>query len=189
MDPYIKTYKGHIFRYDDVENNVIDIEDIAHALSLQPRWMGHTKTFYSVAAHSLACSFVAFDNYKDTQIALDALLHDAAEAYLVDIARPIKQLLNGYYELEKKIERRIADVLGNNPGLANAIVREIDDRMLATEWKYLTSEKNQDVLQIDSEPYSEFVLYPDNQKVHFATKMAFVRRYTTLKEAIHDQTR
>jgi hypothetical protein len=67
----------------------IDIRDIAHALSLQCRWTGHSKFHYSVAQHSYYCSYLG-----PKQNALDHLMHDASEAYLSDMSRPLKYYTN-----------------------------------------------------------------------------------------------
>lgn len=67
----------------------ICIEDIAHALSMRCRFSGHTREFYSVAQHSVMCAKVLLGKASDTAVK-QALLHDAAEAYLQDMATPLK---------------------------------------------------------------------------------------------------
>lgn len=64
------------------------IQDIASSLSKICRFNGHTSAFYSVAEHSVIASLITQD--RDPQIRLSALLHDAAEAFLGDIVKPIK---------------------------------------------------------------------------------------------------
>ena len=81
------------------EENLIDIRDIAHSLAHMPRFAGHTKTFYSVAQHCLRCAELA-----PNEIKLEMLLHDAAEAYLMDMPKPIKHRFPDYNYAEKKIE-------------------------------------------------------------------------------------
>jgi uncharacterized protein len=104
----------------------ICIEDIAHALSNLCRFAGHTRDFYSVAQHSvLACNNCA-------TAPLWALLHDAAEAYLCDVPRPVKGYLGGYKEAEVRLERIIAEKFGL-PWPMPAEVKEIDLKLLATE--------------------------------------------------------
>jgi len=87
---WIETNSGiRFFPFRQEENN-FNIQDIAHSLSQQCRFNGHTKAFYSVAQHSvLMAKYFQHSHYKPGQI-LIALLHDAAEAYLGDIVKPIK---------------------------------------------------------------------------------------------------
>ena len=68
----------------------ICIEDIAHALALTCRFTGHCREFYSVAQHSVLVSHSVADQGGDAVMQFAALLHDASEAYLPDVARPIK---------------------------------------------------------------------------------------------------
>src|SRR5665811_1025646 len=88
----IRTFTGIYMNVFEPTPEMISIEDIAHALTMQCRFGGHLPDFYSVAQHSLNCSYL-IDNPK---LKLTALLHDASEAYLLDIPRPIKNNLNNY---------------------------------------------------------------------------------------------
>jgi uncharacterized protein len=83
--PVIVTYTGRTFEPMNPRPEAIDIRDIAHALSNKCRFTGHCRTFYSVAQHSVLVSMLVPD--RD---ALWGLLHDAGEAYLPDVASPIK---------------------------------------------------------------------------------------------------
>src|ERR1700722_9509595 len=87
---YITTYTGKIFRPLHPDAVDICIEDIAHALSMQCRFTGHSREFYSVGDHCLWVSDVAAELGRPED-ALWGLLHDASEAYLHDIASPIKR--------------------------------------------------------------------------------------------------
>lgn len=82
----IVTYSGAVIDPLNPDPEQIRIEDIAHSLSNQCRFTGHTREFYSVAQHSVLVSYLC-----DPKDALWGLLHDASEAYLSDIASPIKQ--------------------------------------------------------------------------------------------------
>jgi 5'-deoxynucleotidase YfbR-like HD superfamily hydrolase len=82
---FIGTFTGKKFFLLKPRLVDIDIRDIAHALSLQCRWTGHSKFHYSVAQHCYYCSFLGPDNE-----ALDRLLHDGSEAYMGDMNRPLK---------------------------------------------------------------------------------------------------
>ena len=103
-DEYIRTYTGRKFYALDPHPEDVDIRDIAHALSNNCRWGGHAHTFYSVAQHSL---FVAY--FVPT---LEALLHDASEAYIMDMPRPIKRQMPEYSAIEDRLMRCIAERFG-----------------------------------------------------------------------------
>src|ERR1017187_8490138 len=96
----IRTYMGHYVNVFDPNPDTIVIEDIAHALSMIPRWGGHCAWFYSVAQHSCNTAYCLPDAYKCKAHQFAALMHDASEAYLMDIPRPIKKHLTNYYEIE-----------------------------------------------------------------------------------------
>ena len=91
----IETFTGALFDPFNPDSELIRIEDIAHALSNLCRFAGHSTQFYSVAQHSINC-------YKlvPREHALSALLHDATEAYMVDMPTPIKNRLPKYMEKE-----------------------------------------------------------------------------------------
>lgn len=116
--------------------DMICIEDIAHALSYQCRFGGHLPKFYSVAQHSLNCSYL-MDN---KELKLAALLHDASEAYLLDIPRPIKQGLSNYKEIEDGLMKLIAEKFGFEYPL-HSEVKKIDELMLQLEWDCLMLNK------------------------------------------------
>lgn len=112
----------------------IHIEDIAHSLANSCRFTGHTREFYSVAQHSVLCS----RNVSAPNM-FTALLHDASEAYLSDIARPIKHDpdFGGFYHaFEQQLER----VIGERFGLIWPYpdeIHEIDTVLLRTEQRDL----------------------------------------------------
>jgi len=127
----IRTFTGIYINVFDPKPEDICIEDIAHALSNQCRFGGHLPDYYSVAQHSILCCKMTDDEYK-----LQALLHDASEAYLLDIPRPIKQGLSNYKEIENKLMRVIADKFGFTHPL-DEVIKDIDEWALVVEWKYL----------------------------------------------------
>lgn len=105
----------------------IDLEDIAHALANSCRWGGHCRVFYSVAQHSVIVS-----DHVAPEHARFALLHDAAEAYLVDVPTPIKAELPQYVAAEARLLREIFARFGLH-GECPAEVKTIDARLMATE--------------------------------------------------------
>ncbi len=87
-EPFVITYTGKKFSFDHITQDSIDIRDIAHALSHLCRFTGHTNMFYSVAQHSLLVSEKMPGGPADKLV---GLLHDAAEAYINDLASPLKK--------------------------------------------------------------------------------------------------
>jgi hypothetical protein len=117
----------------------IVIEDIAHALARICRFGGHVAvdSVYSVAQHSVLVSKACREEH-----ALLGLLHDASEAYIGDVIRPLKILLKGYKEIERRWELAIGEALGLGDALASlpADVKEADLRLLATERRDLLAD-------------------------------------------------
>lgn len=100
---WMQTVSGRQFWPLDPRPDEIHIEDIAHALSQLCRYGGHVLRFYSVAEHCVHVARAAPQPLK-----LPALLHDASEAYLQDVIRPIKRHLTNYERIEAELERAVA---------------------------------------------------------------------------------
>lgn len=117
----------------DPHPDTLLIEDIAHALSNICRYTGHTGSFYSVAQHSVLASL----RVTDAKFALAALMHDASEAYLGDVSRPLKQLLGRKYaDLEERFEERLAQKF-RYPYPFPEQIRGVDSDLLETEYAQL----------------------------------------------------
>lgn len=125
---WMETFTGKMFWPMDPRPEEIDIRDIAHALSNACRYAGHVQRFYSVAEHCVLMSrcFVTADDAKW------ALLHDASEAYLVDVPRPVKPYLPGYREAEKAVMLAVCRRFGL-ADLMPAAVHSADNRILCDE--------------------------------------------------------
>jgi hypothetical protein len=132
----IRTFTGKYMNVFEPTIDMICIEDIAHALSFQCRFGGHLPEFYSVAQHSVHCSKMVDDKFK-----LQALLHDASEAYLLDMPRPIKRRLNDYKLIENKLMLLIAEKFGFKYPLENQI-KLADENMLEFEWEHIVLKKS-----------------------------------------------
>jgi hypothetical protein len=124
---WIQVASGRQFWPMDPRPTEVFIDDIAHALSLLCRFGGHCLRFYSVAEHSVLLSRHVSAPHK-----LWALLHDASEAYLVDVPRPLKPFLIGYEAAEGKIMRAIAVRFNLHLGLP-AEVKALDRAILTDE--------------------------------------------------------
>jgi uncharacterized protein len=132
MEPWIHTYIGKKFFPLDPKVSDIDILDIAHALSNKCRYAGHTINFYSVGEHSIHIhDYLLSKGYAKSIIGW-GLLHDAAEAYLFDIPRPIKNQIAGFEQLENNLLSIVAKAFGL-PEVMPKIVKEIDFLMLGVE--------------------------------------------------------
>lgn len=134
-EAWIQTYSGKRFNPTNPVPSAIVIQDIAHALSMQCRFSGHIKQFYSVAQHCVLVSHLC-----DPEDALWALLHDASEAYLIDIPRPLKY--SGQFDAYKVFEENVQKAICLRFGLdfqEPSSVKRADTVMLATEARDLMS--------------------------------------------------
>lgn len=141
---FIITASGTHFYPFDPRPEEIHIEDIAHALAQVTRWTGHAPVRYSVAQHSLFVSYrteelsdatpIGPDTAKLSRIrALEGLLHDGTEAYLSDVAKPIKPRLANYREIEDGLARAIGKRFGVALEELSPIVVQADLDLLVTE--------------------------------------------------------
>jgi hypothetical protein len=138
----IRTRSGQYVNVLELDPDTIRIEDIAHALSMVPRFGGHLPVPYSVGQHSLGVlntvmewpqpAGTTAEEIRMTR--LQALLHDASEAYLGDMPSPIKQHLPDFGALEERIMQVIAKKFGF-PWPMLPEVKEADRIMLEAEWK------------------------------------------------------
>ena len=124
---WIQTHSGKRFYPLNPTPSSIDINDIAAALSKQCRYAGHCLRFYSVAEHCVLMARAAKPAHQ-----LAALMHDASEAYLVDIPSPLKPYLGGYKEMESDVMGVIAAKYDFSWPLPPE-VKELDHRILADE--------------------------------------------------------
>ena len=130
-DPVIETYTGGRFRPFDPRPADVCLPDIAAGLAHTCRFGGHCRQFYSVAQHSLHVS----REFDEPRLQLLALLHDAGEAYVGDIPRPVKAELDQIERVEAAIREAVWTALGVDPPAAGEWERVMaaDDRLLAYE--------------------------------------------------------
>lgn len=147
---WITTYNNVKFYPLDSRPEEILLEDIAHALSLLCRGNGHVKHFFSVAQHSIHCALEAKTRGFSEKVQLALLLHDASEAYLSDITRPVKAMLTEYLQVEEKLQGEIYDKFGVQSLTKEEIeqVNLVDDAMLNYEMIHLMDGKPVNELEL-----------------------------------------
>lgn len=168
---------GSAFFPLDARPEEIGIETIGRALSRSCRYNGQLRDdveYYSVAQHSVWVSY-----HVPAEDALCALLHDATEAYLGDMIRPLKKAMPMFVEVEDRLWRVIAERFGL-PAEMPDTVKRADNVALATEKRDLLAER-QDLSwgplpDADAERITD-VLLPN------AAYAAFLARFAELTEA------
>lgn len=136
----IITISGETFDIQKPRPEMLDISDIAHALSMQCRYNGHVPTFYSVAEHSVRVAMRLELIGESAKVCLAGLLHDGAEAYIGDMVNPMKripdlgQLFKSYEEaIEYTIQERWGVPLVPMP----TVVKEADEYVYAWEVEHI----------------------------------------------------
>lgn len=110
---WILTRSGRKFDLVSPTADMVDPTDIAHSLSMQCRFNGHTRQFYSVAQHCALTATILEQEGRPLEEQLAALLHDATEAYVGDLVRPLKEGMREFYECQNleslydAVERRV----------------------------------------------------------------------------------
>jgi 5'-deoxynucleotidase YfbR-like HD superfamily hydrolase len=173
MSPSILTSAGREFDFVDPETNEFGIQEIAHALSHICRFTGHVKKFYSVAQHSVYVSKLV-----PQEQALEGLLHDAAEAFLGDVASPLKRLLPDYKRIEARVDAVVMARFGL-PAELSKNVKHADMVMLKTEQRDLM------LPPLDGWPANHFVdIEPAKFRItpmsSAAAKSLFIKRFMQL---------
>jgi len=143
---WIQTVSGKAFDFQNPTPDMVDINDIAMGLSKQCRFNGQTNRFYSVAEHCVLVSRLSI--FKTPYEQLAALLHDAAEAYIGDVADPVKQNLPWFKETEKKILAVVWKSLGFEP-----LSDELKDKIRSGDFQIFLNEKNQLMAEKDAQDW------------------------------------
>lgn len=142
---WMMTNTGKKFYFNRISAKSICLEDIAHALSYTCRYNGHCHTYYSVAEHSCHMAEYFANKYagstgnnrkRAVKLTDMALMHDATEAYIGDMTRPLKSLMPAFQEYENKLWAVIAKKYHLPPKL-DAEVKEADSRILINEKRFL----------------------------------------------------
>ena len=175
------TRTGKVMDIVNPDPATIDIESIAAGLAYQGRFTGQTRLYYDIARHSILVSLLV-----PKHIALKALLHDADEAFINDIARPVKPLLKDYSALQKKMLGAILETFGFSLPL-EAEIKQADQAAVAIEqallmpatefWPPILPQQTvQALLKAFSIPVGFFLA--SNPEV---SRIDFLRRFNKLK--------
>jgi len=164
----ILLHSGEYFYFEEPEKCSFQITDIAHSLSNLCRYGGHCPEFYSVAQHSIYVSYLVPE-----ELHLTALLHDAVEAFIGDMTKPLKELLPDYKILEARIEKAISECYNLVYPLPDE-VKQADAKMLVTEQKHLLFNKDPWFGTLGQEPLPRF---PGELKPPALAKASFLSHY------------
>lgn len=180
---FIETYTGRAFFPCDPKENDITIIDIAHHLSNQCRYSGATEFFYSTAQHCcILCDYVSEVLKGSPLDCLQILLHDAAEAYLVDMPRPVKQFMPEFRAWDHKIQMCVRKWAGFGDVPIPKWQDEIDSRIITDERAQVMSDSanewghDLEPLNIKIEPW-----LPYEAEQHFLLRYALMSQAVTGK--------
>ena len=162
---WIQTFCGRRIDFQNPQQDQISIVDIAHGLSNMTRFSGQCSEFYSVAQHSVLVS-----DQVPYQHRLQAILHDATEAYMSDVPSPIKHLCPEYKRWSDVLWEVIAGAF-NVPVELHPSVKEADIRMLATERNFVFRDKMLWGRMDDVKPYDIEIecMNPSDAEDYFET--------------------
>lgn len=185
----IRTSSGRWIDLAHVLPSDIEIRDIAHALSRICRWSGHSAQHYSVAQHSMQVSVRCPKNLQ-----LEGLLHDAAEAYIGDITRPMKVLLQQLAPgVLKTLETQIEQAIALAFGLVYpwpAAIKVIDDRVKELEetcfWPGSPDASGKLLMKSDLHPIDIVrPIIPDDAKAFFLARFFEIQKTRRQEEPAH----
>lgn len=167
---WIQTFSGGKFWPLQPDPADVRVKDIAHHLSIICRFTGAVRRFYSVAEHSCHVHDLLPPELRGA-----GLFHDAAEAYLCDLARPVKYGLGaGYREAEQRIMAAVGEALELD--FSAPEIKTADNAMLGAERLQALNE---------GPAWTRDVYEPAPVELRFWTppqaKMEFLDRWTTLR--------
>lgn len=177
---WVATYTGRQFWPLDVRPEDLSIHDIARALAFQCRFNGHLMAFYSVAEHCVRVSKALELAGHDERTQLWGLLHDAPEAYIGDMVRPLKRGpgMEEYCRVDGRILLAVAERFGLDP-VAPAAVWKMDDALLHAEARDLLA-------PCPEQWWSEEQAHPDpiNPWTPEVAESRFLNRFVNLNNGI-----
>lgn len=154
-DFWSQTYTGRAFYYNDerIPQNPYMLEDIAHHLATISRYGGAAIYPYSVAQHSVALAYAIWEETHDPILVLDALFHDAEEAYTGDLRTPIKDRCPEFRAMTRPINTALRLAIRAKgipvPEKESDIVRAYDRRIVANEKEIVMQRADQNWYAMD----------------------------------------
>ena len=133
MKSTIKVAAGHYVDLAEPDPATIDIVTVAAALSKICRFGGHCPAFYSVAEHCIHATKLAFSEGFVGEAAIAVFLHDAAEAYIGDMVKPLKVMMPQYAEVEQRFEAAIQNAFCVDFHKWADVIKRFDRAMLKAE--------------------------------------------------------
>jgi uncharacterized protein len=175
--PYLQTVSGRWVNPFDPDPEQLDAGDIARALANLCRFGGHSRSFYSVAQHSVIVSRLVEARTGDAEDAFAALMHDATEAYLGDMPHPLKHrspLGTAYKAAEDHLEQALRNRFNIKPDVPE--IKRVDKALLAAERRAFSAERWHWPELEGVEPLDvELAAWPPDEAVR-----AFAERYAEL---------
>jgi hypothetical protein len=155
---FIETRNGGRFFPLDPRVEDVDLMDITHALSQQCRFSGHTRAFYSVAQHSVLVSRLLRKWGYSLEVQLWGLVHDASEAYLIDLPSPLKRdpRFAFYLDAESEVMEVICQAL-DLPVEQPLAVKDADSVLLSTEVRDLMTPTSGNWAQLTHAPMEALI--------------------------------
>lgn len=129
----IKVSAGHYVDLANPDPSTIEVKSIAAALSKVCRFGGHCPQFYSVAEHCIHATALACSEGYTGDALIAVFLHDAAEAYIGDMVKPLKVTMPQYGEAEQRIEAAIQAAFGVDFSKWMDVIKRFDRAMLKAE--------------------------------------------------------
>ncbi|NIF20606.1 HD family hydrolase [Candidatus Pantoea multigeneris] len=171
---WITTNSSKHFDFINPTADMVSIDDIACALSNICRFTGHLDNFYSVAQHSVIASEIV-----PAKFALEALLHDASEAYCNDISAPLKALLPDYRNIEDRVDQVIREKYSLPHPAMSPAVKYADLVMLATERRDFYLDDGTPWPMLEGIEPLQFIIIPLNP---MQARVRFIQRFKQLQE-------
>ncbi|MCL4392540.1 hypothetical protein M1145_00130 [Patescibacteria group bacterium] len=182
----ITTYTGLKIDLLNIKEKDINIEDIAHSISMIVRFNGHIKFFYSVGQHCIFVSEALKDNGMDIKMQLCGLLHDASEAYFQDIITPLKH--SGLVDVYRQKEEEVFNTILQRFGIDIPTENEKKNIKSADKWMFLNENR---VLRniISDDPGYGFIFKPDiKEESYFSVEEKYVSFFNKLLR-LYEQNR